>query len=774
MRKAMFGRTARLSMRPLTASVHRSVGEDRPLPRFSVIVPVYRVQGYLRECLDSILDQPFIDLEVIAVNDCSPDHSGEILSEYAARDHRVKVTHLSENVGLGKARNTGVSRATGDYLLFLDSDDTHAPGSLRAIDDRLRLTGFPDVLVFDHVRTSWKGRGGPSMTCDLLESSGTATFTIAENPEYLHLFLIACNKAIRRDFFVQHGFAFAPGLYEDAPVIYEVMARAKSIACLPRVCFEYRNRAGAITHTPGRQHFDIFDQYGRLLSRIDEDPELEPMRAALFERAVNHFLVTLPLGDRVRPEDRPDFYRRILEFYRRHAPAGFVPPRDELHAQFQLLALDSPYRLFQTVVSGRKQGAKVAKDIRAGAARKARRFTGRVGAARALDPHLAVYGTHNLGGVLGDPAAVHARAAELVPDIRGVWVVRPDVAEHVPAGCDYVVRGSRDYSRLVARATYFFNDGNWPGDVIKRPGAVWVQTHQGTPIKHMGTDLLRRPTVMPRHQVRSLLRQCDRWDYSLAANDHSHHVWDRAYPCHFTSLPTGSPRNDALVKAQPEHTAALRRRLGIPNDSTVVLYAPTTREYRKRYVPRIDLENLARQLGPSVTLLVRLHPRYRSDPYRQRELRDLRERGLLMDVCHEPGAPSVEDLMLVSDVLVSDYSSLLFDYALLDRPIIVHADDWDTYQTTRGAYFDVREQAPGHVTTTTDELTKVLTSGAWLDNTSTERRASFHHAYPTFDDGQAAERVVRHILGHEELPPSHGLARIPAPGCGTAELSALR
>jgi glycosyltransferase involved in cell wall biosynthesis len=128
------------------------------MPRISVIVPAYQVQAYLGQCLDSVLGQSYLDFELIGVDDCSPDGSGEILDEYARKDERVRVLHLPENVGLGRARNAGIDVATGDYLLFLDSDDTLTPGSLQAVADRLARTGGPDVLVYDYARTYWDGR----------------------------------------------------------------------------------------------------------------------------------------------------------------------------------------------------------------------------------------------------------------------------------------------------------------------------------------------------------------------------------------------------------------------------------------------------------------------------------------------------------------------------------------------------------------------------------------------------------------------------------------
>ncbi len=120
---------------------------------FSVVVPVHDVRPYLAECLDSILGQSFTDLEVLAVDDASSDGSSELLDDYAAADPRVHVVHLSENVGLGRARNAGLDLATGRYLVFVDSDDALAEGALAAIAARIEDAEQPDLVVFDFVRT---------------------------------------------------------------------------------------------------------------------------------------------------------------------------------------------------------------------------------------------------------------------------------------------------------------------------------------------------------------------------------------------------------------------------------------------------------------------------------------------------------------------------------------------------------------------------------------------------------------------------------------------
>ncbi|MEU2286497.1 CDP-glycerol glycerophosphotransferase family protein [Streptomyces sp. NPDC013178] len=717
------------------------------MPRFSIIVPVFKVQGFLRACLDSVLGQSFADLEVIAVDDCSPDGCGAILDEYAARDPRVKAVHLPENVGLGRARNAGLPHATGDYVLFLDSDDRYTPGLLRAVADRLDATGDPDILVFDHVRTHWWGRGGRSDAAGLLEQAGTGTFSIREHPEYLRLFLVAWNKAYRRDFFLHHGFQYRPGLYEDAPVTYQAMVTAERIACLDRVGVEYRQRRqGAITRTPGRRHFDIFEQYEGLFAFLATRPGLHWARPLLFERALDHMLFTLARPERVLRGDRKAFHRRIRAFYRRYVPRGFAPPRDSRRTEIRLLAV-APFRVHLAVGALRRAGGAAgrrAQRLREAVARRMKRCWYRIQLRRPLDPRLAVYSAGHSRAVNGDPLAIHARAAELAPHIRGVWVVQPDAVGLLPLGTDHVTTGSWRYYRVMARAKYWINNCNWAGDLVKRPGAVHVHTHRGTPVKYMALDLLDRPGARHGTDVRGMLRRSDRWDVSLVANRHSEEIWQRAYPCHFTSLRSGSPRNDVLVRGDVGRAARVRDGLGIEPFETVVLYAPTPRDYRRgRHVWRVDLEELAASLGAGHRLLVRLHPSLARHHERALLLRDLHRRGALTDVTDEP---HVEDLMLASDALVTDYSALMFDYAHLDRPIVVHADDWPAYRAARGAYFDVTAEPPGHVTRSDEELAKVFTSGAWQDAESARLRRAFRKRFCEYDDGRAAERVVRQVL----------------------------
>ncbi|WP_199835225.1 CDP-glycerol glycerophosphotransferase family protein, partial [Streptomyces scabiei] len=382
-----------------------------------------------------------------------------------------------------------------------------------------------------------------------------------------------------------------------------------------------------------------------------------------------------------------------------------------------------------------------------------------------LDPGLALYSAGAHRGVLGDPAAVYQAARDLAPHIRGVWVVRPERVAALPPGVEYVTPDSAAYRRLAARAAYFVADTPWPGALTKRPGSVHVHTHRGTPLTFMGADLLHRPGARLGADVPELLRRADRWDHSLVANRHSELVWSRAYPCRFTSLRTGSPRNDVLVNAGPDGGARIRARLGVPAGHTVVLYAPTVRDHRRGgHVERLDLARFAadlrRGLGEAHTLVVRLHPSLADGPARGFGLAELHRRGVVVDATDEPHA---EEVMLAADVLVTDYSALMFDYANLDRPIVVYADDRDAVAASRGVYLDITADPPGHVACSYRELAWLFDSGQWRDGESARLRAGFRERYCEFDDGRAAERVVRTLMLGERT------VTVPAPRtAGTA------
>lgn len=721
----------------------------------SFVVPAYRVQGYLRECLDSILEQPYDDLEVIGVDDASPDGSGEILLEYADRDPRVRAVRLDANVGLGPARNIGLDRAVGEYVWFVDGDDWLVPGCLPHVADRLVATR-PDVLIVDHVRAHWNNIGTRSAMRDVFpEPVGGETFRLRDRPEAVRLLHTAWNRVLRREFLLDRGLRFAPGWYEDVSFSYPALMAADRIGVLDRVCLNYRQRrTGAITRTRGDRHFEVFAQWHRVFRLMDRwGPEVAPLRPAVFERMIWHYLSVLGNGERIAAGLRPAFFAQIHADHARFRPAGGYPVPPGVEGLKHRLVASGRWRTFSALRDANlvaETAARVARRARRRVLPKARRVARRARDTalreyyraelrRPLDPSLAVYAAYWYRGYSCNPAAVYAAARRLAPQVRGVWIVRRDRVASLPPGVEYVVAGSRNYYRVLARARWLVNNVNFPDFVRKRPGSVHLQTHHGTPVKVMGLDQQRYPVGAMGMNFGRLLHRVDRWDYSVSANSFSTQMWERAYPAGYTTLEVGYPRNDRLALATAQECRQARAALGLDPDAYVVLYAPTHREHLPGWRPPFDPDRLRDVLGPAGRLLMRSH--YFHD--RDRRPWGPAAGGGVLDVS---GHDSVEDLYLAADVLVTDYSSAMFDFAVLDRPVVVYAPDWDAYRVARGVYFDLLAEPPGAVARDFPALLDVFRSGAVRGPVAEAARERFRARFCALDDGHAAERVVRRVF----------------------------
>jgi CDP-glycerol glycerophosphotransferase len=351
---------------------------------------------------------------------------------------------------------------------------------------------------------------------------------------------------------------------------------------------------------------------------------------------------------------------------------------------------------------------------------------------RPIDGNLAAFAAYWYRGVSCNPKAIYDEARRAVPGLRGVWVVNRDRVRTVPNDVPYVVAGTMPYYDLIARAKVLVNNVNWPNHLVKRPGTVHVMTHHGTPLKHMGLQLRGKPIEEGESDFEALLRRCARWDYSVSSNSHTTLAWQLAYPATYTSLDVGYPRNDVLVRCDGAATLAARESLGLTPEQKVLLYTPTHRDYDDSYVARLDLRALAEGLGPEWVVLSRRHYYYEeaAGPPMPTSVRDVADH------------PSIEKLCMASDVLCTDYSSIMFDYANLGRPIVIHAPDWEEYVRSRGVYFDLMQHPPGVVTRTDDELIRVLRDGSATGEQAVATLRRFAARFCDFESGHAASSVV--------------------------------
>lgn len=331
-----------------------------------------------------------------------------------------------------------------------------------------------------------------------------------------------------------------------------------------------------------------------------------------------------------------------------------------------------------------------------------------------------------------NPLAIDRELARVAPGVVRYWSV-VDLSVQVPEGAVPVVEGSPEWWRARGAARLLVVNDWLRRRFARRPGQVVLQTWHGTPLKRLA---LHRRGFDPR-RVLAVLRESRRWNVLLAQNPYGAAILRAAYA--FRRRPVwveGYPRNDILVTGDG---AAVRRELGIDDGDRVLLYAPTWRDDRDQIVDFLDLDRLAAASGAVV--LVRGHSRTLLPGS---DVAGAAASGpRVVDVT---AYPDVSRLLLAADALVTDYSSVMFDFSVTGRPVYFFVPDLAHYRgELRGFYFDLAETAPGPLVRTQSELEAALADETVVTRHA-ERYAAWRARFNARDDGVAAERVVARIL----------------------------
>lgn len=334
-----------------------------------------------------------------------------------------------------------------------------------------------------------------------------------------------------------------------------------------------------------------------------------------------------------------------------------------------------------------------------------------------------------------NPRAMDAEVALHHPELPRYWGVQ-DLSVAVPAGATPLVRGTTEWWRVRHSARWVVTNEWLRGSFVKQPFQTVLQTWHGSMYKQIGLDRGGRGKA----HLQVVRQELDKWDLFVSQAAETTPIIRRAYGLGEQVIETGYPRNDELYETDEATVAALRQRLGIEPDVKVVMYAPTWRESVQEDVELLDLTELGEVLGEGFMLLRRGHVRTLGGTYAA-------EADNVLDVSTYP---QINDLLRVADVLVTDYSSMMFDFSVTGRPMVFYTPDIDQYNDpkVRGSYFDLEERAPGPVTREVDEVVRLLRDvDAWAGDYA-ERYRAWQERYNTLDDGHASQRAVEALLAH--------------------------
>ncbi|MFM5951386.1 MAG: CDP-glycerol glycerophosphotransferase family protein [Micrococcales bacterium] len=361
-----------------------------------------------------------------------------------------------------------------------------------------------------------------------------------------------------------------------------------------------------------------------------------------------------------------------------------------------------------------------------------RRLTYRPGSRKLIDQVLFV--SFNGKQVSDSPLDICRELQRSRPDLKLIWgVTSTELA--VPEGTKAVVIGSPEWFSALARSRYLVSNNNLPQYFRKRAGQLYLQTWHGTPLKRIGFDI--KQNNMSAGYNAAMKREGRYWDYLVSPNEFSSAILPKAFGFGGRLLEFGYPRNDRLVTAKAKERNEIRASLGLSKTDQVVLYAPTWRDYAKDPQGRWSaVNNLEHAKLPSGFKLL----------YRGHSNTSASERALAEGTVDVTDYQDVTDLYLIADVLVTDYSSVMFDFSVTKKPMIFLCPDLNEYRDLRGFYFDFEAEAPGPIVQTSEQVLAALNNLPKVKKTFAAKYQKWCRKFNRLEDGKASARVVAEVF----------------------------
>jgi CDP-glycerol glycerophosphotransferase len=346
-----------------------------------------------------------------------------------------------------------------------------------------------------------------------------------------------------------------------------------------------------------------------------------------------------------------------------------------------------------------------------------------------------------------NPRAIYEYIKENHPEYKLYWSIDPRFSDNfTELDLKPVNRFSIKWMFLMARAKYWVTNSRMPIWIPKPKHTIYLQTWHGTPLKKLANDIeeVHMPGTNTKQYKSNFHMESRRWDYLVSPNAYSTEIFKRAFEFNETIIESGYPRNDILYSGNKNKLSdEIKTKLNLPLNKKVILYAPTWRDNqyfevgKYKFDLQMDLGKMKENLGEDYVIVLRMH-------YLVAENLDL---SLFSGFAYDfSNYGDIRDLYLISDLLITDYSSVFFDYSNLRRPILFFVYDIDNYRDDiRGFYFDLSKEAPGPLITTTEELINEIKE---IDKnfTISESYQRFYEKFCYLENGSSTKKVVETLL----------------------------
>lgn len=721
--------------------------------KVSVIVPIYNVEQFLERCIESLVNQTLEDIEIILVNDGSPDHSQSIIDSYVKKYPKKVKGFVKENGGLSDARNYGIPYASGAFIGFVDSDD-YVDVTMYEKLYKKAIASDSDIVVcgyygidehVGHYRYFQKG--------NMIEFGKS----LEDNPKILYMNApYAWNKIYKRELFEETKILFPKGMiYEDIATIYPLMMYAKRIAKVDEGLYYYvLKREGAITATFGPTILQMYDALARMNDLYLEVGKFKQFKEVLGFINLKHTILRfrdftqyndrklqkkmLRLGFTQLYEYFPDWRKNDIFFDFYFGDKKIIKLLSKYKFVWEMYIL-IPNAILHLGKKMSKLVAKIKKLFTKKAYFNKYYYATCCRKKEIIEKQVLFESFH--GTALNDsPFAMMQQLAKDTSFKLYYTTKKEGREEHQRLLDQYhldvelVTIGSRKYQEVLACSKYIVNNVSLPTYFIRRENQEYLNTWHGTPLKTLGKKMTNGIQDMSNIQ-RNFLEATYLLHPNTFTMDHMMEDYNLNQLYTGKVVLEGYPRNAVFL--DQEKGQAIRKKYNM-NDKEIFAYMPTWRgamssdinEHRYEEEVQSIFREVDRVLTDEQVFYVNLHPLVKDKVsitgYRHIEM--------------FPENVNSYDFLNAVDVLVTDYSSVFFDYSITKKPVVLFMYDYDMYMSERGMYMDVKELPFTKLYTLKDFLSYLTTPHKAVGYTQKEY-AEYHEQFLKYDTLSSIQHI---------------------------------
>lgn len=746
----------------------------------SIIIPFNSEKRFLKDCLDSLREEKLTDMEtIIIINGISKDKEksnnldsiNELINGYES-DLNIITKIFDENIGVAKARNEGLELASGKYIYFIDSDDYIHEGCLNILVNIAKETDA-DLINGKRVRTYYIRerfeeelekrdydflRDKKSILDKIKNMNKSKEMTDLESfiqdlvaKAIIEEEVLTALHCLMKKDLIDSKFNENKKYFSDYEFILNVFKNAKSYQTDKKSIYAKRLRDDRVNYPSLNQEADIdkfkiaYENYKEILGLVEsiEDEEKKKLLKDEFdEKFIRYYFYRFSRQYRSNKNDvwRTEYFDMMSEIARTFDSYNIEKNKKEIKA-LQNHDRKTVEKLMNLRLAKRKASNIIFRNKNKKNAILKTIYLNKYNK-EPIKQNSIVFESFRGDFYTDNPKYIYEYLLKNYGDnFEYVWVIN-DKRTKIPGNPKKVKRLTLEYYHTMATSKYWVLNGRQHSSLLKRDEQVLLETWHGTPLKKLGLDLENLYSGSPKYQKR-VDKDSKNWDYLVSPNKYTTNILKRCFAYDGEMLETGYPRNDILSNADEKLADEIKAKLNLPKDKKIILYAPTWRDDeffeagQYKFTLKLDLKRMQEELSDEYIILTRLH-------YFIANNLDLSDyKGFAFD---ESKYDDIAELYLISDILITDYSSVFFDYANLKRPMLFYTYDLDSYgDVIRGFYFDMENNVPGPLLFTTEEVIDSIKNIEKINEQYREKYEEFYKTFCSLEKGDASRKIVERV-----------------------------